>query len=137
MNSVTKTGGIKELQNFFWCWLLKKVLLPIGDRLAGQEMMQRLAFLEKAQWWDTERLHIYRDRSLKTLLNIIYHEMPFYRELMDRAHVQPDDISTGADSRQGCGRFYRIRPRFSAQYQDTAGEVSRVSEKLIRRREAV
>src|SRR5262249_8455988 len=55
-------------------------------------MMERLSFLEKAQWWEPERLHNHRDSSLSMLMKVAYEEVPFYRSLMDKARVRPEQI---------------------------------------------
>ena len=54
--------------------------------------MKRLRFLEEAQWWDVGRLYEYRDCSLRSLINIAYREVPFYRKLMNNAGVKPNDL---------------------------------------------
>lgn len=88
---------MSELRQRSWSWLLRNILLPIGDTAFGQRMMKRLRFLEEAQWWDADRLHAYRDRSLIALIRVAYHEVPFYRQLMDEAGVKPDDICGPGD----------------------------------------
>ncbi|MFL6203625.1 MAG: phenylacetate--CoA ligase family protein [Thermoanaerobaculia bacterium] len=60
---------------------LEHVLLPLGDRLVGQRMMERLRFLRQAQWWDPERLEAERTRLLRELLAVAWSEVPFYRSL--------------------------------------------------------
>jgi len=75
-----------------WSWLLKRVILPAGDMALGQRMMQRLRFLNDAQWWQPERLSAYRDRALRSLIEVSYREVPFYRTLMREAGVTPADI---------------------------------------------
>ena len=59
--------------------------------------MKRLRFLEKAQWWDAERLHSYRDQALRSLLKVAYEEVPFYRDLMDKAGITPMDVRSRND----------------------------------------
>lgn len=80
-----------------YSFLLRNTLLPLGDRVFGQRMIQRLKFLEEAQWWDRERLYARRDASLRDLVSTSYAEVPLYRELMDAARVKPADIRTPAD----------------------------------------
>jgi phenylacetate-CoA ligase len=80
-----------------WSWLLRYAILPAGDLAFGQGLMARLRFLEQAQWWDPERLAAYRDRALNSLLKVAYSEVPFYRDLLDRAGVTPDDIRRPGD----------------------------------------
>lgn len=80
-----------------WSWLLKYALLPLGDLWLGQGMMSRLAFLDRAQWWPPERLAQERDRALASLVRVAYAEVPFYRHLLDKARVHPEEIRSSAD----------------------------------------
>lgn len=80
------------IRNFFRAWMLRNIILPLGDVVTGQYMMKRLKFLEEAQWWDSERLHLYRNNLLSSLINISYQEVAFYRERMDIAGIKPSDI---------------------------------------------
>jgi len=83
-----------------YAWLLENVFLPAGDLAFGQKMMRRLSFLKEAQWLPSEKLHSIRDRSLRELINVAYDEVPFYRDLMDKASVNPADIQKAADLRK-------------------------------------
>ncbi len=87
-----KKIALSEIGNISQAWILRNVLLPAGDRLIGQQMMNRLKFLEKAQWWDREKLHNERDKLLSSVVNISYNEVPFYRQLMDDLRLKPTDI---------------------------------------------
>jgi phenylacetate-CoA ligase len=75
--------------------ILENVLLPLGDRLVGQRMMERLRFLRQAQWWDAEQLEAERSRRLRDLLAVAYREVPFYRalwgEIRDLGSLPPAD----------------------------------------------
>ena len=73
-------------------WLLRNVILPLGDVTFRHPMIKRLRFLEKAQWWSPEQLRVYRDRLLHSTIKVAYKEVPFYRELMDQAKISPDDV---------------------------------------------
>jgi phenylacetate-CoA ligase len=83
--------------NNSWPHILGNWILPAGDFLFGQGMMERFRYQEKAQWWDPDRIHKERDQSLQNLIRVAYHEVPFYRELMTAAKVKPEDIRTAAD----------------------------------------
>ncbi len=80
-----------------WSWFLRNIMLPLGDLAFGQRMLARLKFLEQAQWWDRDRLHAERDRQLGQLMTTAYHEVPFYRTLMDQVRMKPGDFRTVAD----------------------------------------
>jgi len=82
----------KQIKTGVWQWLLRNVVLTAGGKLSGYGAIERLKFLEQAQWWPRERLHDYRDQLLRSLVAVAYQEVPFYRELFDAAKVKPEDI---------------------------------------------
>lgn len=91
MNIFTRTP-IQGFNLRSWPWFLKTLFLPLGDRLFRHGMMSRLRYLEEAQWWDRERLHTYRERSLRSLIRTAYEEVPFYRRLMSIEGINDRDI---------------------------------------------
>lgn len=96
---MTVKGGI-PLQHRLWSTLVQNVILPVGDRLYGQQMMQRLSLLRKAQWWSSERIEEYRTASFLQLIHVAYSEVPFYRHLMDRSGLTPQDLARPEDLRK-------------------------------------
>ncbi len=97
MTGVLNAYQRERLRLRSWSWLLRNIILPIGDVAFRQRMIKRLRFLEEAQWWDLDRLHEYRDRSLRSLMDIVYREVPFYREVMSNAGVKPTDVRCRGD----------------------------------------
>jgi phenylacetate-CoA ligase len=59
--------------------------------------MRRLRFLEEAQWWDQERLASYQDEALSSLIRVAYHDVPFYRRLLDDAGIESASIRRRQD----------------------------------------
>jgi len=88
------TESSRELRQRSWTWLLKRLIFPLGDLVTNQNMMQRLAYLEKAQWWEPERIEHIRNQSLTELVKIVYSQVPYYREIMDQVGVRPEEIQT-------------------------------------------
>lgn len=84
---------MKSLYNY----ICKNVLLPLGDRLSRQRVMQYYSFINHAQWWDRERLHEYQSRELVQAVRAAYEQTTFYRELYDNHHIKPRDIQTRDD----------------------------------------
>lgn len=78
-------------------WLLKTILLPIGDIVFQQYMIKRLNFLEKAQWWDPQKVTSYRDHLLEQVVEVAYNETKFYKNLFDQQNLTPKDIKTAKD----------------------------------------
>jgi phenylacetate-CoA ligase len=93
MKLVAKHHARPNLKARSYAWVLSNIVLPLGDLACDQKMMQRVKFLEKAQWWEVERLRNHRDRSLASLVRIAYQQVPFYRSLLDEARVKPDEIT--------------------------------------------
>jgi phenylacetate-CoA ligase len=78
-------------------WLLNHVILPAGDLVLRQSMIGRLRQLEHAQWWDSERVALERDRLVAAVVATAYRDVPLYRELMDTAGIKPAHIRSAAD----------------------------------------
>jgi len=86
-----------QVINRIWNVATREVLLPIGDHVFGQQMMRRLRFIEQAQWWTRDRIHEHRNRLLQELVSTAAAEVPFYRDLMKSAGVEPRDIRAPED----------------------------------------
>lgn len=97
MDRIEASNSFAQYRANLQTWLLRRVVFPAGDLVFGQNMMKRLSFLEKAQWLPSDKLHSIRDQSLRELVKVVYDEVPFYRELMDKASVKPADIHQAAD----------------------------------------
>jgi phenylacetate-CoA ligase len=91
---------IPKLPQKSWSWFLRNLALPAGDIVFDQGMMKRYRFLQSAQWWDRERLRDYRNKLLRSVIDVSYREVPYYRDLMDGAGVRPADIRTADDLRK-------------------------------------
>ncbi len=89
-----------ELRNESRRWLGRRFLLPAGDLIFRQGLMEHLKFLEEAQWWPRERLAGWRNQALQTLVRTAYCEVPFYRALMDNSGVTWRDITSVEDLRK-------------------------------------
>ncbi len=74
--------------------------MPAGDLYFRQKLMPRLRFLEQAQWWDREKLYQERERRLRRLVRVAAAEVPFYRDLFERARVNSDEIRSPEDLRR-------------------------------------
>jgi phenylacetate-CoA ligase len=81
-------------------WVTRNVLLRAGDLVWKQGMIRRLSFLEEAQWWPRERVLEYRNRQLRTLLEIAYNQVPFYRSLFDQYSIDVRNINSAEQLRQ-------------------------------------
>lgn len=77
-----------------WAWAARNLILPGADLLQRNDMTTRLRFLQSAQWWSRDRIHEYRDRALRRLMEIAWTEVPFYRSLFDGAGIHWRDIES-------------------------------------------
>lgn len=78
-------------------WATRNLALPIGDRLMGHPMIQRLRFLERAQWWSPEEIVAKQNEYLASTVRTAYSDVPFYRSWLDAAGVRPEEIQSAAD----------------------------------------
>jgi Coenzyme F390 synthetase len=91
---------VEILRQRSWSWLLRNAIIPAGDAAFGQRLMTRLRFLEQAQWWEPNRLDVYRSHVLNRLIKVAYDEVPFYRDLMKLAGITPGDVRDPEDLRK-------------------------------------
>lgn len=78
-------------------WFLRRLAFPLGDLVLKQKMMQRLNFLEQAQWWPVERVEEHRNKLLSKVIQISGTEVPFYRSLWDSRETAWRDIGRPED----------------------------------------
>jgi len=86
VNVITPTYG----------WLLRNVIQRAGDAALGHPMLQRLGFLEDAQWWSAPQIEEYRNSQLRLLMAAAA-EVPFYRDVLAQSRLSAGDIRTPAD----------------------------------------
>jgi len=103
--------------------LEEHILLPVGDLLTGQRMIKRYHFLQKAQWWDRDKLLKQRNQLLASTIKTAYMEVPFYKELYENAGVNVEDIRTPRDL-AGLPIITKdmIRPSYPAKMRRDTGQ---------------
>ena len=70
-------------------YLLKRVVLPAWQHLKRQNSLQLLPYLEETQWLPTTELLDLQWQRVGALLQHAYDHVPYYREAMDKARVDP------------------------------------------------
>ena len=78
-------------------WLTPHVVLPLHDRLTGQYAWRNTKRLERLQWQSQANLEQRALDKLSPLLSHAYDNTEHYRQLMDRAGIEPRDIRSLAD----------------------------------------
>jgi phenylacetate-CoA ligase len=77
--------------------ILEKAILPFGDLLTRQQVMERYKFYSTAQKWDDEQISVYRNEKFKETVRIASTETAFYKELYNTAGVNINNIRTASD----------------------------------------
>jgi len=80
-------------QDFFttyWGWNVKR-------RKYGRYFVECFEFLQESQWYDEEKLRELQNEKLRRLIKCSYENVPYYRELFDKAKLKPSDIPTVED----------------------------------------
>lgn len=79
---------------------IARTFFRIQERLLGRPTFRLLAELERSDRWPRERLETFQLERLGELLAAAYTHTSYWREVMDRAGVRPDDVKTLADLRR-------------------------------------
>jgi phenylacetate-CoA ligase len=53
---------------------------------------QNYIFLKESQWWDRKQIEEYQNKQLERLLNHIYKNVPYYRDVFHKLGLKPKDI---------------------------------------------
>lgn len=78
-------------------FLRQKILIPLGEILAGTTMQKKLGLLKKSQYWTRGQLEELQLDKLKKLAAHCYENVPYYRRYFDKKGIRPQDIKTLAD----------------------------------------
>jgi len=70
--------------------IVRRILLPIHERIVGRGTFAYLGELEQTQWWPAERLRELQQAKLRRLLRHAFNQCPFYRERIAQAGVDPE-----------------------------------------------
>lgn len=82
-----------SLRNF----ITESIILPVSDVVVGHQIKKQLDFLQESQWWSEEQLIEYQNEKLRNLINHAYHNVPYYKEVMEGLDLKPTDIQTVKD----------------------------------------
>ncbi len=74
-------------------FFVKKIGLPMAERLRGMYVGRYLKELLRTQWLSLDEIRSIQDAKLTKLIDHAYRTVPFYREVMDKCGLVPDDIT--------------------------------------------
>jgi phenylacetate-CoA ligase len=77
--------------------LIEKIVLSLSDILTGQSVGSKLFFLQKSQFWSKDQLEAYQNNKLHALIKHAFSSVPYYRDLMNRLGLKPNDIRQISD----------------------------------------
>lgn len=75
-------------------FILQNALLPASDLASRQRVMRLYRFYEQSQRWDAARLCEVQNSNLHETVTTAYCEVPFYKDLYDRNHVDINRIDS-------------------------------------------
>jgi phenylacetate-CoA ligase len=77
--------------------LVAGVVFPLHERLKGHDTVRVRRGLEESQWWPRERLADLQLARLRALLADAAAHVPYYRDVLREARVDPASLSSLAD----------------------------------------
>jgi phenylacetate-CoA ligase len=77
--------------------LVSHGLFPLHEKLKGHQTVALHHALEKSQWLTAAELKQQQDQKLQTFIAKIYDQVPYYRNLLDRLDIQPQQINCASD----------------------------------------
>ena len=77
--------------------LVSNVLFPLHERLKRHDSVALRRGLERSQWWSAEQLQAHQVQRLRTLLQRVGSNVPFYRALFARLDFDPAAVESLAD----------------------------------------
>ena len=78
-------------------FLVRKCLFPLQEFLKGKRTYKRLKELEQSQWLSTKAIEEIQFRHLKEHLEFAYHQVPYYKQLLNEHDLQPSRINSFSD----------------------------------------
>jgi phenylacetate-CoA ligase len=78
-------------------WLVPRLVFPLFERFTGRRFWRELRRLRKLQWESPAQLEARASDQLRPLLAHAYANVPYYRDLFDRAGLGPNDLRSLPD----------------------------------------
>lgn len=75
----------------------ERISLPISDVLTGKRIGKYLKCLEHSQFWSAEQIRSHQNDRLRKLIQHVFINVPFYRDLYSGMGLGPDDVQTLQD----------------------------------------
>jgi len=72
-------------------------IFNLQERLLGRHSFAILDQLNESQWWPREKIEALQHRRLQRLIRMAYSHTAYWREVMDRAGIKPEQITCAED----------------------------------------
>lgn len=70
---------------------------PLSDLITGWDFNSSIKFLNESQWWSKDKLYEYQCLRLQQLVQHAYKNTIYYKELFDKAGINPLSINSPED----------------------------------------
>lgn len=77
--------------------LIRSVIYPAWRAIRRDDVLERVRALERRERLPREELAAHRNRRIRETLAAAYEHVPYYREVMDRAKLRPEDVRGPAE----------------------------------------
>lgn len=80
--------------------LYERVLYPVYQLRHGPygvRIIKVFKYLNQSQWFSEDKIRVDQNNKLKRLIEHVYHNVPYYRNLMQKKGIVPQDINCADD----------------------------------------
>ena len=77
--------------------LMKKIVMPLADRVKGRNVLKHLRELERSQWYSPDRIEELQRKKLRLIIQYSYDNVPYYHKIFRELNLRPNDIKTAED----------------------------------------
>ena len=76
------------------------LLFPLHEKLKGHNSVAVRQAMEQSQWWPPEQMKTYQVQRLRSFLETVSGQVPYYRNLFRELDFSPEKVSSIADLQQ-------------------------------------
>lgn len=78
-------------------YIARNIGYPLQDFIRRTSILKTLDFLRESQYWDENRLEVYRIKKLRELIEFSSRNVPYYDSLFNRIKLRSSDIKSFSD----------------------------------------
>jgi phenylacetate-CoA ligase len=73
-------------------FISENIFLSLSDIVFGRRISQDLALLNRSQWYSKSQIESFQNEKFRTLIRHSYESVPYYRDLMIKLNLKPNDF---------------------------------------------